>query len=241
MPAYEQLRPQFPGQYAIGIRAVHVSQYGDIVVEPFPRPRPEIMEETRLVQDSVRLVAFDREGDQAHVLGPFLGNEMFYHNRIGSLLRFGEQLKIASGKEVMFVASTRDSVIRVVATSGRIVRTIALPIEGRRLVPRDIPAISAVGALAEFAKAIPRPDSMPLFSNLLRGTDDRLWVQAFQAPSDRWQEWLAFDERGELAATLTMTADKQLFAVGSDYALVLTTDDYGVQTVQMHRLRTSRD
>lgn len=240
-PVYEDLRTQVPEWYSIALRAVHVSENGDIVVEPLLTPRPELTEGTRVVQDSVRLVAFDREGDRLRELGPFPGSEFFYHNGIGSLLRFGEQLKVVPGRETLFVGSTRDSVIRAVAASGQIVSSITLPIEPRRLAPRDIPANSEGGPLAEFREAIPMPDSMPLFSSVLRGGDGRLWVQEFLAPLDRSQHWLAFHESGEFVATLTMTAEKSLLAVGSDYALVATTDDLNVATVDMYRLRTSRD
>lgn len=61
----------------------------------------------------------------------------------------------------------------------------------RPLTPRDAPDPGS-GPITEFVRAMPLPDSTPVFSEIHHSVDGRLWIQRYLMRGDRSREWLAF-------------------------------------------------
>lgn len=234
--AVDDLMREDPGR-VVGLHDFHVLGSGEIIVEPFFERSPAAMETTRLIQDTVPLLVFDRAGAMERALGPFPASEAFLRNRIGMLLAFGERLSVAAGNHLLYVGSTRHPTIQGISPDGRVVRSIDFPGSPRPVSQQDRPQAGS-GPAGEHVAAMPLPDSMPLFSRMVHGADGRLWVQRYKTSRDRVQEWLCFDESGNVVGALPMDAHMEVLDIGSDYILVLHADDLGVQQVLLHRLVT---
>jgi hypothetical protein len=89
----------------------------------------------------------------------------------------------------------------------------------------------------EAFESLPLPETVPTFSELLMSADGRLWVELFRPLNAPVRDWLIFDPSGELQATLRIDGARQLMDAGSDYAVLMATDDLGRQRVQMYGLR----
>ncbi len=79
------------------------------------------------------------------------------------------------------------------------------------------------------------PDVFPAFHRLMVGDDGVLWVHDYIRPGER-SEWLAFDPEGRWLRTLLLPARTYLLDIGSDWALVRTWDELGVQRVEVRTL-----
>lgn len=233
----EELAARTPG-ILVALPQVHsLRADGTIIGEPLYERVPGAMDETRVIQDTVPLVVFDREGGSVASLGPFPATESFFDERAGMALRFGDRLEVTAGSELVFVGSRRDPVIRGLEPTGDTIVSFTLPLEPRPLDPDEVPPPDITGPAAEFVEAMPLPDSMPLYSDLRYGRDGLLWVQKYVAPNDDAQRWLAFEKHaGEPIASLEMNASLEVMEIGSDYAIVLSTDELDVEEVRLHEL-----
>jgi hypothetical protein len=244
MPIQEQLEARHPGNL-IGFTP-HFLNDGGMIVEPSVTPFLPT-EEAQVFQDTVPLFAFDRNGDfVAELPGAFPATELYMANGSGGLLRFGERLIVAAAKDSVYVGSSRDRVVRVFSPTGEVARVISLPMKRREVTPDDVPAMRPGGPVSgpggrvnALLSLMPVLDSMPVFSGIRPGDDGRLWVQKYRAPEDRSQEWLAFDETGNVVASLIMNASIELLDIGLDYVIVSVTDELDVPEIQMHRLGAS--
>jgi hypothetical protein len=221
----------------VSLSRVHVLENGTIVAEPAFEQTVENMEEARVIQDTIPLYVFDRNGQAIQSLGRFPGPEKFVRNRIGSQLRFGERLSIGAGSDLVFVGSTRGSSIHGILPSGESVRTISIDIEPRSITPQDIPEPGS-GPIGEHMAAMPVPDATPLFGLVRQGRDGQVWVQKYVVPQDQDQEWLGFDESGAHVATLRLDASLTVLEIGRDYLIVLATDELDVEEVRVYPLVT---
>ncbi len=79
------------------------------------------------------------------------------------------------------------------------------------------------------------PDAFPAYQGLMAGDDGMLWVHDYIRPGER-SEWFGFDEDGRWVRTLALPTRTSLLDIGSDWALVLTLDELGVQRVEVRRL-----
>lgn len=231
---HEQLQAEDPSRTVSPYR-LHATGSGGLVLEPFYGRSPAAMEATRVVQDTIPLLAFDRSGEHTAELGRFPAGESFLRNRAGGLLRFGERLSLAAGTDFVYVGSTRSTVVRGISMDGELAEAIVLPMDQRPIAVEDIPP-PGTGVTAAHLEAMPVPDYMPVFSQIRYGIDKRLWVQKYLAPNDDSQEWLGFNEAGDLIASLTMDSSMELLDIGVQYALVLVSDEWDVQEVRLYEL-----
>lgn len=79
------------------------------------------------------------------------------------------------------------------------------------------------------------PEVFPAFHRLMVGDDGVLWVHDYIRTGER-SEWLAFDSEGRWLRTLVLPARTYLLDIGSDWALVRTRDELGVQRVEVRTL-----
>ena len=241
-----ELQKQYP-RSILDFGKVHFAYDDRFVVELAAGPYVRAITGKQLIQDTLPLLAISRTEEDWTVLGSFAGREHFVQEGVGGAFALGPNLRVAAAEEVVYAGSTRDTAIRALSpVTGEIVRSIALPWRRRATSPEDVEIVSRrfldrvqpnlASRAAEFVASIPWPDSLPTFSHMLVGADERVWVQMFRAPADVLQEWILFEPSGEIVASFAMDTSLQLLDVGDDYALVQAADGNGVETITMHRL-----
>lgn len=254
LPALHEIRGavqrRHPRHFAIGatIHALH-SQW--LIVEPLLEPNMGVPREMRVYQDTLTLHAVDRSGGGHHEIGSYPGPEWFFQGRRAGRLPFGEDLRIAPGSELVYVGSTRNPTVRVVSPlDGAEIRSITLPLRARppsvadiervrrRYIDRVPPQLRAVAT--SYVDAIPWPDSMPLYSNLLVAADGRLWVQAYRAPTDEVQEWLIFNPAGVHVAVVTLDSRAEVMDAGANFVVTRVTDEMDLQEIRAYGLVEAR-
>jgi hypothetical protein len=241
-----ELQKRYPRHYVFPLKLRQV--YGEqVVIQLAAEPIVKLIRGTQVVQDTMPLLVVHRTGDRWAGLGMFAGTEFFIQEGLGATLPLGETVRVAAGDDVIYAGSTRDTAIQIMSTvAGEVVGSITLPGNRRATSSKDIEAMrrrivegmqpNLQTRMARYADAVPWPDSLPIFSDLLVGADPRLWVQRYRAPTDVSQEWLVFQPSGELSATFAMDSSLRLLDAGRDYAIVQATDEMGVEEIRMHRL-----
>jgi hypothetical protein len=241
-----ELQRRYPRHFAVGA-SVHRLHTGSLVVEPLLEPNIEFPTETQLLQDTLLLYAIDSTGEDYVELGSYPAAEWFFHAGSGARLPFGENLLLAAAGDALYVGSTRNRTIRVLSpATARVIGSIELPLQARapsredieqvrrRQVERMQPAMRE--AAESYMDAITFPAAMPLFSDLRVAADHRLWVQAYRAPTDEFQEWLIFEPSGSHVASVAMDPSAVLLDAGADYVVTRVTDELDLQEIRVHRL-----
>jgi len=195
-----------------------------------------------VLQDTVSITLADRNGEGTVEIGPFPGYQWYFFERRGRIIPSGysERIRAAAGDSVVYAASTHDSDIRIFsAASGDLLASIPLPAP-RALLPEDREQVRArflPGDTEEAFESMPLPATVPTFSELLVSADGRLWVELFHPPNAPERDWMIFDPSGQLQGTLRIDGARELMDAGSDYVVLMATDDLGRQSVQMYGLR----
>ena len=91
--------------------------------------------------------------------------------------------------------------------------------------------------------AMPLVESFPAFRVLLTDDLDHLWVREATLPGMERPAplWTVFDTEGRALGFIETPADLTILEIGSDYLLGQTTDDLGVETVQVWPLEREPD
>ena len=76
-------------------------------------------------------------------------------------------------------------------------------------------------------------ESFPAFSALQSDPLDYLWVQEYRFPDQDENLWTVFDADGRVQGFVEMPRDLEVFEIGGDYILGATTDELGVERVQL--------
>ena len=76
----------------------------------------------------------------------------------------------------------------------------------------------------------------PAFAALLSDPLGYLWVQEYRFPEQVESIWTVFDAEGRVQGFVQMPRDLELFEIGEDYILGGTTDELGVERVQLRVL-----
>ena len=89
--------------------------------------------------------------------------------------------------------------------------------------------------------AMPLVESLPAFRTLLTDALDHLWVREATLPGMERPAplWTVFDTEGRALGFVETPGDLTILEIGSDYLLGQTTDDLGVETVQVWPLDRS--
>ena len=84
-------------------------------------------------------------------------------------------------------------------------------------------------------KAMPLVESLPAFRGLVTDALDHLWVREATLPGMDMPAplWTVFDPQGRALGFIETPSDLTILEIGSDYLLGSTTDDLGVESVQV--------
>lgn len=78
---------------------------------------------------------------------------------------------------------------------------------------------------------------LPQATRVRLDSEGRAWVRRWTAWGTAMAEWIVFAPRGAPIARVSVPADLTVHDIGSDYMVGIATDDDGVQSVQVYRIR----
>lgn len=118
--------------------------------------------------------------------------------------------------------------------SGAVVRAW---VEAAMSSASDVPA-QARKQIRTMLEALPRPDSLPLYSDLRVDPDGVIWLARYTVPSGRGDLWylVPFGVTGPIA-TVHLPRPARLLEVGADYLLALVKSELGEESIALYRLR----
>ena len=90
--------------------------------------------------------------------------------------------------------------------------------------------------LRGMAEGMTLVEFFPAFAALLSDPLGYLWVQEYRFPEQVGSIWTVFDADGRVQGFVEMPRDLELFEIGEDYILGGTTDELGVERVQLRAL-----
>jgi len=99
------------------------------------------------------------------------------------------------------------------------------------------PSGSSRDFLREFLSAMPIPDSLPAFEELLVDSQGWLWAETYDRDPYNPGSWMIFDRDGRARGTIQTPPGLQVKKIGDDFILGIWVDDLGVEYVRRYRLR----
>ena len=86
---------------------------------------------------------------------------------------------------------------------------------------------------------MPLLETFPAFGRVLTDARGYLWVEDYQLPGEPAPPWTVFDPGGQVLGLVELPPDLTIFEIGEDYILGRTTDDLGIERVQLWPLDRS--
>lgn len=83
------------------------------------------------------------------------------------------------------------------------------------------------------------PSTFPSFSRVLLSDDGALWIEHFHRPGTERREWVVFSTAGEWLHTVDLPARMVLQDAGADWILTRTTDELGVERIELYALEAA--
>ena len=80
------------------------------------------------------------------------------------------------------------------------------------------------------------PSTFPSFSRVLLSDDGNLWIEHFQRPGAERREWVVFTPAGEWLRIVYLPLRMVVQDAGADWVLVRTTDELGVERIELFAL-----
>lgn len=80
------------------------------------------------------------------------------------------------------------------------------------------------------------PSTFPSFARVLLSDDGTLWIEHFHRPGAERREWVVFTPAGEWLRTVEVPERMTVQDAGADWILALTTDELGVERVEVYAL-----
>ena len=184
------------------------------------------------------------EGRPATLLGEFPGVEL---TPSGNTAIFGRNIHVHASEDRIAVGNDDQFSVRVYTRDGQLLRVVRVAED-----PTTVSAEDFEVQLREYQEKAsddaerrmieawfeepPRVPTFPAYSDLRLDNDGNLWVQRYHRPGAEAPGWLVFDSEGRLKAQAETPSGMTIFEIGSDYILGLSTDELGIERVQMYRL-----
>lgn len=180
---------------------------------------------------------------------------------------FGHIALEAGLQELLAVAQTDESDIRIVNRNGDVVSRVVMPDElavtedqkrvalreamsdeqqfsqlAGRALQRSPTLRSVVGDGGYSERAIPIKDSAPPIDRMLADADGRLWLRRYMLPGDRGSLWTAWDvsQRRPVLA-LALDERETLLDASGHFVLIHREDELGVDHIVVGRMEPSRE
>jgi len=91
-------------------------------------------------------------------------------------------------------------------------------------------------AMRRWLRDMPRLERFPAYDRLRVDAAGNLWVRHFPKPGATEAEWVIFDGGGAMVGRLAVPLTTTLLELGADYAIVVESDEFDVETVRVMRL-----
>jgi hypothetical protein len=163
---------------------------------------------------------------------------------------FSAAASVAGGGGRLVVADPTAPTWTARDSTGRVVQTVSFPAEARSLQDEDWDA--ALDAMlagrddaalrrtaTEAYEAMDRPDEWPILEDAVLDDGGHVWLQEFQPPwaGSEPTRWWVFTGEGRLLGPVSLPAGLEVEAIGRDRIVGVTTDELGVERIQVHRIR----
>jgi hypothetical protein len=205
-------------------------------------------------QDTMVILHVGRDGSLLDTIGRFAGPETFVDVSGGSLtverVIFGEGTSLAVGADRLFAGLNTRYEVTAYTPDGEPALTVVKR-ERRRdasqadvdayrefLLARNlgnVPAEVRAGAARRVA-AIPHRPTLPSFGEIRVDRLGYLWVAHFGVPG-RAGAWDVFEPSGRFLGPVEVPGTLEIHEIGADYLLGVSTDELGVERVEMYGLR----
>jgi hypothetical protein len=205
---------------------------------------------TGVRRPDVSLLLLDAAGEVRGTLGAFPGEAGFSvevgDGMVAGPLALGPGLHAALTPSAAAVAVGDADSVSLLRDSGAV--GLALDFPRLRAEPADFDFVMAAyleqvpvaGRQIEGSRfrTMPRVDSLPLVAQLATDPRGRIWVRQYLHPADSRRVWTVFSESGDLTAHARTPDGADVVEIGDGYVLVLTRDEFGVESVAVVPLRT---
>lgn len=174
-------------------------------------------------QDSFSVVFLDRSGARRLGRGlPLIGGRWWVRTSRGGISAIEEGASpLLAVRDSLVIATTGDlqAVLRLSGTAWERVPLIGQEWDNGLVEGTDIP--------------------MRLYEQLVAGPGGEFWLSDFTISEAGGRTWRIFDQSGRLRTTLSLPARFRVFQIERDYVLGKTTDEDGVEYVELLRLNRS--
>ncbi len=180
-----------------------------------------------------------------------------FPGRVWTTLRVGDDRgfrTIAFTPDVLFdvsgncayVMRSDEPGVRVLASDGHVVRTFRTP-DTRRAVTNDVHSAWLDASLADVPEAaraplraalssMARPDSMPIYSDMVVDVVGDVWLEHYTPPLGPGATWTVLAPDGGVLGTVELPVVLTVLEIGRDYVLGVAKSDVGEATVELHTL-----
>jgi hypothetical protein len=240
-------------------------QLGDgtfLATAPNVRLGPDLMSRpTGAARDSLWVFHLDGSGSVADSIGLFPGRRVTVRMikmgvasaPLGIPVTFSSTTQVAAGTGLVFIGVSDRYEIGAYTPSGQLRRLIRRDWKPRpvtdadrerwrqRLQEQRLPSGSAQirQMMQPMFDAMANPDfaeTMPAFRRLLVDAERDLWVSSDQGSDSTGQHLTVFDPEGRLLGTVVLPQRLAVTEIGADYVLGHTTDETGVEHVELYAL-----
>jgi hypothetical protein len=93
--------------------------------------------------------------------------------------------------------------------------------------------------IAEHRKSLeeaPHSEVFPAYGSIVIDAEGNLWVEVYRPPGDDHPRWTVFDAGHRMLGTVETPQNFTVFQIGADFVLGKSTDDLGVEHVQLYTL-----
>ena len=204
-----------------------------------------------LVRGPSTVSRYTSTGEYINGLGTFAGSEQIFQTGRTRIVRlrarpFGRDAVFAAAGDRLYVGTQDDFEIRVRHYTDSLTTIIRaergkVPVSQAdvdRYVSARMAGVHEVQRADREAelRALPYPDTMPAFADILVDTEGNLWVADFRPFGTELPFWTVFDATHRMLGTVATPSGLTVLQVGSDFVLGVARDDSGTETVQVYAL-----
>lgn len=212
----------------------------------------------RVVADTFRVLTTEPDGTRATQIAAVPGTETWFRSYtsdtggrgiINMPVPFGAAVHHTSGGGRFFLGRSDRPEIAVYADSEVPALLIRRPRQRRPVTAADREAfedhfLAEAGGADRYRQArqrlleeVPFATVYPQFTGLVATRDGDLWVREPESPAADTATWSIYGPEGVLEGRAQTPADLEIQEIGVDFLLALTTDDLGVERIELWELR----
>ena len=191
------------------------------------------------------------DGELRASLGVHPGEEWYLQlaRSVGGPHPFGRTTLSAVWGDLAIVTPNDRYEIKSYRSDGTLARIVRLEHETGPPTPADLEAWRSEmfdhlpdesrNRYRSLSEGIPLLESFPAFSALQSDRLGYLWVREYNLPGENRHLWMVFNPEGQVEGLVETPTDLRIYEIGDDYILGETSDEMGVERVQLWPLDRS--